>query len=179
MATGYTQAELDALLAAMDGLVPPVPTAKDRARARRVAAVRATGTDRGILVNIETKGGEPQLFWLNCWVAKELAAAINFAAQTYSWSTQGFKPTSSDHLRAPEKEDMKGAAKVFSLSMCGSSGGMLMRFAIGRPPKDRAMFFQPNAALEITKYVARGAVEAAWWDKEFELIPIRNSQYQP
>jgi hypothetical protein len=29
MASGYTQAELEALLEAMDGLVPPIPTERD------------------------------------------------------------------------------------------------------------------------------------------------------
>jgi hypothetical protein len=74
MATGHTQAELNALLQLMEELVPPIPRDQQKRAAKRVTAMRAAGTEMGMLVNIETKTGAPELFWLNCWVAKELAA---------------------------------------------------------------------------------------------------------
>lgn len=39
----------------MDTLVPPAPTAAVRAYAGRLAAMRVAGTEKGILVNLETK----------------------------------------------------------------------------------------------------------------------------
>jgi hypothetical protein len=83
MATGYTKAELEALYSAMDESVPPTPTKSDKASARRVVAMRATGTEKGIIINLETKTTDPEMLWLNCWVATELAAAINYASEHY------------------------------------------------------------------------------------------------
>jgi len=177
MATGYTQAELDALLDAMDSLAPPIPTERDRAQAGRVAAMRAAGTEKGILVDIEIKQGETGHFWFNCWVAKEMAAEINFVSQSYAWSKRRIKPRSSKRLAAPTTVDIKAAAQVLSLSTYGVPGGILMRFAIGRPPQDKAVFFPVNAALEISSYIATAATQAAWWDDDFELIPSRESQH--
>jgi hypothetical protein len=108
----------------MDSLVPPVPTERDRAQAGRVAAMRAAGTEKGILVNIEMKQGEACHFWFNCWVAKEMAAAINFVSESYAWSKRRFKPTSSKHLAAPAINDIKAAAQVLSLSTYGAPGGI-------------------------------------------------------
>jgi hypothetical protein len=52
-----------------------------------------------------------------------------------------------------------------------------MRFAIGRPPQDKAIFFPFTAALEFRSYIATAATQAAWWDDDFELIPSRGSQH--
>jgi hypothetical protein len=47
----------------------------------KVIAMRAAGTEKGQIINIETKAMDPEVLWLNCWVATELAAAINHASQ--------------------------------------------------------------------------------------------------
>jgi hypothetical protein len=176
MATGYTQAELDDLLEAMESIIPPVPTAADRARAVRVAAMRAAGTERGMILNIEAKQGGAEMFWLKCWVAKELAGAIYLASQHYGWSKQRFTPLSSDHLKAPEIEDLTGAANVRSLSAYGARGGVVARLAVARE-LHTTLFFPKKAALEIMNYVVRCGNEAGWWDSEFDLIPSRESQH--
>jgi hypothetical protein len=176
MSTDYTPSELKALLDAMDYLAPPVPTARDKAKAGWVAAMRAVGTQRGILFIIETKQrGQAELFWFNCWVAKETAAAINFVSQNYGWPKRCFKPTWSEHLETPEIGNMKKAAEVLSISSRGVPGGILIQFAIGRPPKDTAMFFPANAALEIRNYIVRAGSDASWWGEDFELTPTRVS----
>jgi hypothetical protein len=86
MATGYTKAELDALMHIMNEAVPPVPDGSDK-RAARVTAIKAAGTDKGVIFNIETKTGGTEPFWFHCWVSKEIAGAISFASQSYSPSS--------------------------------------------------------------------------------------------
>jgi hypothetical protein len=64
-----------------------------------------------------------------------------------------------------------------ALQTYGGPGGIMMRFAIGRPPEAKAIFFPVNAALEIRSYIATVATQAAWWDDDFELIPSRKSRH--
>jgi hypothetical protein len=132
---------------------------------------------KGLLLNLETKDGTTELFWLNCWVAKELAGAINFASQQYGWAKRGMTPEPHDHLKQPQQGDLNGAVDIRSLSTSGVPAGMLVRFAVGNPVGHLTLYFPRNAALEILSYVVRCGAEAAWWDDEFELIPSRESQH--
>jgi hypothetical protein len=175
MATGYTQTELDDLLDAMDSLVPPVPTVTDRARAGRVAAMRAAGTEKGLLLNIEAKQGEVEIFWLNCCVAKEFLSAIDCVSHQHGWVKRRITPLSSDHLKAPKIQDLTGAASVRSFSTYGAPGGIVACFAVARETPT-TLFFPKNAALEIMNYVVRNGAEATWWDDKFALIPSGDSQ---
>jgi hypothetical protein len=177
MATGFTQTELDVLLAVMDRLVPPIPTDDDRAKAQRVTATRTAGTDKGIIVNIETKRGKNELFWFNVWVAKEMAAAISFASRAHEWSKRRYKLVPCDHLHKPEVEDLADAPDVLSLSTFASHGGILMRLAIGRPSMHVAMFFPISAALELMNCAVQAGTLATWWGDDFELIPSQESQH--
>jgi hypothetical protein len=102
---------------------------------------------------------------------------IGFVSHSHAWSKRRFKRTISKHLALPTNQNMKAAAQVLSLSICCAWGGILMRFAIGRPPWDKAMFFPVNAAQEIRSYIETVATQAAWWDDDFELIPSRDSQH--
>jgi hypothetical protein len=175
MATGYTQHELDTLLAIMDESVPPVPTSKEKHDAPRVTAMRAAGTDKGAIFNIETKGGMTEIFWFNCWTAKGLAGAISFASRTYGWVIRGLVPQSSDHLKAPERTDI--ATEVLSSASLGDRSGILVRLAVGQPIRHKLLFFPTRAALELVLAVAQGGNTAGWWDEDFELIPSQESQH--
>ena len=177
MATGYTKAELDMLLHIMDEAVPPIPIDAAKTIALRVTAMRASGTEKGLLLNLESKDGTAELFWLNCRVAKELAGAINFASQQYGWAKRGMTAEPHDHLKQPQQEDLNSAIDVLSLSTSGIAAGILVRFAVGEPVHHLTMYFPRNAALEILSYVVRCGAEAAWWDDGFELIPSRENQH--
>jgi hypothetical protein len=176
MATGWTQAELDALCALMEALTPEVPCDADKHRAARVTAMRVAGTEKGLLFNFEMKGGHTDLFWLNCWVAKELAGAINVANQAYGWLKRGLSPAPSQHLRPPTTDDLPDGADVISLATLAEPGGMLVRLVIERQPQHRLMFFPVKACLEILSAVGQGGNAAGWWGSDFELIPRRESQ---
>jgi hypothetical protein len=177
MSTGYTRAELDALYSAMDESVPPVPTKSAKASARHVVAMRAAGTDRGIIVHVQIRDAEAEMLWLNCWVATELAAAINLASEHYGWDQRDWKPAPHDHLRPPRAEDLSGVSEVLSLSTSGEPGGLTVRFAIAKSKRPMTLFFGVSGALEIRSLVAVAGTEAGWWDDEFALIPSRESQH--
>jgi hypothetical protein len=176
MATGYTQSELDTLLQIMDAAVPPIPSIHDTCKAARVKAMRMAVTDRGALFNLETVSGTG-LYWLNCWVTKELAGAISYASQSYGWAKRGMKPEPSGHLKDPQPADLNSAADVVSLSSLGDPEGMRVRFAVADPVKYLTLFFPVRAALEAMLCITEGGMRAAWWDDEFELIPSRKSQH--
>jgi hypothetical protein len=141
--------------------------------------MRAAGTEKGILVNIEAKRAEPEMFWFNCWAAKELAGPIIFCSQSYGWQSRGMKPAPSDHLRAPQPADLGEALEVTSLATSGEPGGLLVRLAINKSRRHALLFFTANAALEIMSYVVRAATDAHWWDSgtDYELIPCREGQH--
>jgi len=177
MATGYTQAELDALLAVMDKAVPPLPSKLDKIEAARVTALRIAITDKGALLNIETKGGDTGFYWCNVGVAKELAGAISVCSSEFHWSKRGLKPEPSDHIREPERADLGSAADIRSLATYGEPSGILVRFAIDNPVKHRSLFFPRTAALEVMMGLGNGGTIAQWWTEEdFELIPSHESQ---
>jgi hypothetical protein len=99
MATGFTQAELDALLDILDQATPPIPNKIDKIEALKVTAMRIAITDKGALINLETKGPASGLYWFNCWAAKEFATAVSLPSDEYGWGKKSFKPQPSDHLR--------------------------------------------------------------------------------
>lgn len=178
IATGFTQSELDTLLAIMDELVPPLPTKLDKIEAARVTALRIAITDKGALLHIETKGGETGLYWLNVWVAKELAGAISFSSDAYNWAMRGLKPNPSDHMKEPTPTDLNTAADVHSLATYGEPSGVIVRFAIGNPITHRTLYLPRVAALEVMMGLGQGGTKAEWWNEEdFELIPSRESQH--
>jgi hypothetical protein len=177
MATGYTQAKLDALYSVMDESVPAIPTKRDKARACGVVAMCAAGTEKGLIINIETEAMDTEMLWLNCWVATELAAAVNYASQRYGWDSRDWKPVPHDHLRSPQTEDFSGVSEVLSLATLGGPGGMLVQFALAKSKRPTTLFFTVSAALEIRSLAPMAGTDAAWWDDEFALIPSRESQH--
>jgi hypothetical protein len=177
MATGYTQVELDVLSAIMDRMVPPVPTHKEKRAAPRVTAMRAAGTHKGAVFNIQVRGRGSEIFWFNCWTAKEMAGAISFTSQTYGWANRGLIAKPCDHLKAPKITDIETATEVLSLSTLGESSGILVRLAVGSPVTYRLLYFPARSGLEFALAVARGGNTAGWWDADFELIPSRESQH--
>jgi hypothetical protein len=177
MATGYTQLELDTLLAILDETAPQPPSKLDKLEAPRVTALRIAITDKGAFLNLETKGGETGLYWLNVWAAKEMAGAISLSSEEYGWSKKKFKPEPSDHLKELEPDDLVSATAVHSLATYGEPAGMIVRFAIGNPIKHRTLFFPRTAALEVMMGIGKGGTIATWWDDEFALIPRRESQH--
>jgi hypothetical protein len=177
MATGYTAAELDALYNVMDEAAPPIPTKSAKAGARHVVAMRAAGTDKGLILHFQIKDAEAEMLWLNCWVATELAAAINYASEHYGWDSRDWKPAPHDHLRPPRAEDLSGVSEGLSLATSREPGGMIVRFAVAKSKRPTTLFFSVSAALEIRSLVAVAGTEAQWWDDEFALIPSRESQH--
>ena len=176
MATEYTKEELDALMHIMNEAVPPVPDGGDKRAAAHIIAIKAAGTDKGVIFNIETKTGETEPFWFHCWVSKEIAGAISCASQSYGWAKRGLTPRPSDHLLMPARADIATAIEVLSLSTLGNPSGILVRLAVGRPIKHR-VFIPVRAALEVALAVTQGGTVAEWWDPDFELIPSRESQH--
>jgi hypothetical protein len=161
MATGYTQLELDTLLAILDETAPQPPSKLDKLEAPRVTALRIAITDKGAFLNLETKGGE-----LNVWAAKEMAGAISLSSDEYGWSKKKFKPEPSDHLKEPMPTDLEAAAGVHSLATHGEPSGLLVRFAIGNPIKHRTLFFPRTAALEVMIGIGKGGTIAKWWNPD-------------
>ena len=78
MATGYTQLELDTLLAILDETAPQPPSKLDKLEAPRVTALRIAITDKGAFLNLETKGGETGLYHIDA--KGETASLTNFMA---------------------------------------------------------------------------------------------------
>jgi hypothetical protein len=177
MATGFTQSELDALMHSMDSEMPRVPRRADKILADPVKAMRAAGTEKGVLFVFEYKGGVTEHFWLNVWIAKELAAACHVASLEFGWLIRGFVPEPSDHIREPKIQDIDDAAQVTSLATNGEADGMLVRFAIGQRSNAHTLYLPVPAALTVLSTIATGAATAEWWDPNtFELIPCRESQ---
>jgi hypothetical protein len=152
VATGYTQAELDALLLVLEDAVPKVPSKKDKKDAEHVIAMRFAGTEKGVLSNFETKGGKQEIYWLNCWVAKELAAALSSASQAYGRPKRVPPPRPGEHLVQPKRAHLATAIGANSLSTSADPDGVLVRFAVGHrirqpspSPKTRLLSL-PDAA---------------------------------
>ena len=177
MATGYTKDELDLLLHIMENEEPPVPEDDEKRVAPKVKALKGAGTDKGAVFNIDITRSGTELFWFNCWVAKELAGAISYASQTYGWGKRDLSPKPSGHLRIPERSEVTIATEVLSLSALGDSNGILVRLAVGQPIKYRLLFFPAHVALEIALAIVQGGKVAEWWGPDFELIPNLESQH--
>jgi hypothetical protein len=103
MATGYTQTELDALLLILEDTVPLVPSKRDKKDAGHVTATRLAVTEKGVLCNFETNDSKQEIYSVNVWVAKELAAAISAASRSFGWLKPGVAPALSDHLVQPKQ----------------------------------------------------------------------------
>jgi hypothetical protein len=183
MATGYTHAELNALAHLMDEAAPPIPTEDEKQLTAIVLAMRAAGTEKGILLNLESNERGQELFWLNCWVAKELVSAIESGNMHFGWSRFGLLGGSDDCLLEPKISDLTTAAHVISLATWGEPSGIRIRFVIDRwsqtdlPVKDIVLFLPIQAALEAMDIVTQCAKIAGWCSGDFELIPSRESQH--
>ena len=177
MATGYTQVELDALLLIMEDVVPSVPSKRDKKDAPRVTGMRLSGTDKGILANFETTGGRQEIYWLNCWVAKEVAAAVSHASNSYGWPKRGLAREDNKHIRQPKRVHLATAIGVNSLSTSAEFTGMLVRFAVQHRIRSVTLFLPAAKALEAMLAIVQAGQKAEWWDDDFELIPSRESQH--
>jgi hypothetical protein len=178
MATGYTQAELDALLLILEDTVPQVPSKKDKRDAEHVTAMRFAGTDKGLLANFETKGGKQEIYWLNCWVAKEMAAALRAASRAFDWPKSVLAPKQEQHLIQPKPAHLASAIGVNSLSTSADAGGVLVRFAVGHRVRHVTLYLPAAKAHQLMLAIVQVGQTAAWWDEDFDLIPTRESQHQ-
>jgi hypothetical protein len=176
MATGYTQAELDALLLILEDAVPRDPSKKDKNDAEYITAMRFAGTKKGVLGNFETNSGKQEIYWLNCWVAKELAAAISLASRAFDWPQQVLALRRSEHLIQPKPAHLASAIGVNSLSTSADAGGVLVRFAVGHRMRYVTLYFLAANAHQMMLAIVQAAQAAGWWDDNFELIPSRESQ---
>jgi hypothetical protein len=177
MATGYTQTELDALLLILEDAVPRRPSKKDKKDADHITAMRFAGTERGVLGNFEAKSGKQEIYWLNCWVAKELAAAISAASRAFDWPKRVLAPRQGEHLAQPKLAHLAKAIGVNSLSTSADAGGLLTRFAVGHRVRYVTLYFSAPNAHQLMLAIAQAARVAEWWDPDtFELIPCRESQ---
>jgi hypothetical protein len=177
MATGYTQAELDALPLIMEDAVPSVPSDRDKKDAEHVTAMRFSGTDKGVLANFEITGGKQEIYWLNCWVAKELAAAMSSASRAFDWPKRVLAPKQEQHLTQPKPAHLASAVGVNSLSTSADAGGILVRFAVGRRVRHVTLYLPAPQAQQLMLAVVQGGQTEAWWDEDFDLIPSRESQH--
>lgn len=116
MATGWTQEQLNYLKREMEENAPPIPNKADRKCAPGVAAMRAAGTDLGIIFNFGFKNGQFLHMAFNCVVAKELAGAINSTGRILGWQKKGLKPVAANHLAYPKPEELDVAVRVASLA---------------------------------------------------------------
>lgn len=154
--------------------VPPVPAQALQKRAPRVTAMRAAGTDLGILFNFGFKDGKQLQMAFNCIVAKEFARAINERGALLDWQQKGAKPAPADHLTSPQPNELGDAVKVVSLATNFTPSGILAaffapEFAAGNGTF--TLFFPVKAAIEVLASVASAADGAKWWGADFKLLP--------
>jgi hypothetical protein len=177
VATGYTQAELDLLLMTLEDAVPHGPSKKDKKDGEHITAMRFAGTEKGVLGNFETKGGKQEIYWLNCWVAKELAAAISAASRAFDWPKSGLAPRQGEHLIQPKPAHLASAIGVNSLSTLADAQGVLARFAVQHRVRYMTLYFSAANAHQLMLAIVQAGQAAVWWDDTFELIPCRDSQH--
>jgi hypothetical protein len=177
MATGYTQAELDALLLILEDAVPRVPSKKDKKDAGQVTAMRFSGTDKGVLTNFETNGKRQEIYWLNCWVAKEVAAALSAASKAFDWPKRVLASKPGEHLVQPKPAHLASAIGVTSLSTLADTGGILLRFAVEHRIRYVTIYLPAIEAYQLMLAIVQGAEAAEWWGDDSELIPSRESQH--
>lgn len=182
MATGWTQEQLNYLRREMEENAPPIPTKADKKNASRVTAMRASGTELGVVFNFGFKAGKSLLMAFNCVVAREFAGAINETGRILGWQKRGLSPAPAEHLLFPRPEDLESAIKVAALATDSTAGGITANFYVpeyGAAPGTVPIFFPVKAALEVLTTVASAADAADWWatDGSFELIPLKASQH--
>ena len=175
MGSGYTRDQLAQLWREVEENVPPLPTDADKKDAPRVVAMRAAGTDLGIVFNFEFKNGDTLVMLFNVVIAKEFAGAINSASQAFGWHKKGMVPAPSEHLKQPTPDDLPSALQVSSLSTYGIPSGILVNLYMpqyGESGATMVFHFPRQAALEVLTYVIRAAEVANWWTPgDFEIIP--------
>lgn len=171
MATGYSREQLIELERELDENTPTIPTNSDKLKAPRVAALKAAGTDVGILFAFQLKGGTLLHVFLNCVVAKEFAAAVNLGDQAYQWRQRGLKPAPNGSVPNPLPDDLSTALNVLAFSTYSAPAGILANIYL--PEGDTMLLFFPvGAALEIRACIATAGMSGKWWDSAtFELIP--------
>jgi hypothetical protein len=135
------------------------------------------GTEEGVLCNFETGNSEQEIYWLNVWVAKDLAAAISAAFRSFGWPKFAIGRTRSDDLVQPKRSHLADALEVNSLSTSAERGRILLRFAVGHRTRVVTLFLPTAEAHQLMIAIVQGAEATAWWDDEFELIPSRESQH--
>jgi len=176
MATGYTQAELDALLLIMEDTVPRIPSKRDKKDAAHVTGMRLSGTDKGVLANFQTGNGRQDIYWLNVWVAKEVAASVSVASNAYGWPKHGLAPDDNKRIRQPKPVHLATAIGVNSLSTSAEPTGVLIRFAVEHRIRSVTLFLPASKALEAMLGIVQAGQTAEWWGEDFEPIPSRQSQ---
>jgi hypothetical protein len=174
MTTGYTREQLARLESEMDEYAPRIPTRADKIDAPRIVAMRAEGTNLGVLINFEFEGGRALVFWLHVVTASELAGAIAEAAKTYGWVSQWMGAAPADHLAPLTPENLKAALALASLSTRAVPTGLLANFfisAYGEVGATMIYFFPIQAAMEVATIIVSAGETAGWWGTDFELIP--------
>jgi hypothetical protein len=132
---------------------------------------------RACLCNFETNNSEREIYWLDVWVANDLAAAINAAFRSFGWPKLGIGLARSDDLAQPKRSHLAHTLEVNSLSTSTERGRILLRFAVGHRIRVVALFLLTAEAHQLVLSIVRGAEAATWWDDEFELVPSRESQH--
>lgn len=173
MTTGYTQMELDALRESLEANVPPTPKSSDKARASRVIAMRAGGTDTGVLIELRFKKEPHQLLWFNCWVATDLAAGINVGAQGHDWvdHAQLLNPPTDGPELTPAK--IPEATKVIAISTLAMPKGAVVNATVNENGviTRASWYFTRAMAMEVFYYITEAGRRAKWWSDGYELIP--------
>jgi hypothetical protein len=150
---------------------------KDKKDGEHVTAMRFAGTEKGVLMQFRANNSEREIYWLDVWVANDLAAAISAAFRSFGWPKLGIGLARSDDLVQPKRSHLAHALEVNSLSTSAERGRILLRFAVGHRIRVVALFLLTAEAHQLVLAIVRGAEVAAWWDDEFELVPSRESQH--
>jgi hypothetical protein len=173
MPTGWSQEQLNYLTREMEDNVPPIPTRALKKGAPRVTAMRAAGTELGMIFNFGLKDGKSIQVAFNCVVAKEFAGAINETGQILGWQKKGLLPAPADHLPFPKPGELPLAVRVASLATDSTADGILAsfyapEFAAGNGTF--TLFFPVRAALEMLISITNAAEAARWWTADYELL---------
>jgi hypothetical protein len=161
----------------LEDAVPRVPSKKDKKDAEHLSAMRFSATDKGILTNFETNRGRQEIYWLNCWVAKEVAAALSSASRAFDWPKRVLASRHGERIVQPKPAHLASAIGVNSLSTLADAGGVLLRFAVGHRVRYVTIYLPATKAQQLMLAIVQGARAAGWWDDNFELIPSRESQH--
>ncbi|HEX4484743.1 MAG TPA: hypothetical protein VH088_00655, partial [Terriglobales bacterium] len=109
MATGYSQDQLDLMDDVLEAAAPQVPGPEDRKRAYTVSAMKVSGTDLGVLLNLGFRKGESLLVMLNCVVSRELIISLTLGSLVHGWHLRGAGVACADHLQDPSPDHLSTA----------------------------------------------------------------------